>query len=116
VTGDLERVLRELRATYIAESPQRLAEVEAALSRVEQGEREASAELARLLHRLAGSGGSYGLPAVTSAARAAEALASDIATSVSAPAPDEIRALRESVGEIAGAFDAARRALEAAGG
>ncbi len=73
--ADLLRVLAGLRAQYLAESPERLAGLQAALARVRAGDAAALADLRLLLHRLAGSGGSYGLQAVTDAARAGELVA-----------------------------------------
>jgi chemotaxis protein histidine kinase CheA len=74
VTEDAEllRVLADLRTQYLAEAPERLSTLRNALQCACAGDAEGLPELRLLLHRLAGSGGSYGLQAVTEAARAAE--------------------------------------------
>lgn len=69
---DLQRILTGLRAQYLAEAPGRIADLRAVLGRVRGGDGSALGELRLLLHRLAGSGGSYGLQAVTDTARSAE--------------------------------------------
>lgn len=59
--------LDELRAEYRAELPAKLAHLKALLARNQMK------ELQRALHTLAGSAGTFGLPAVGEAAREAEA-------------------------------------------
>jgi HPt (histidine-containing phosphotransfer) domain-containing protein len=59
--------LEELRAEYRAELPGKLAHLKALLARNQMK------ELHRALHTLAGSAGTFGLPAVSEAAREAEA-------------------------------------------
>ena len=66
--------LRELRREYHAGGPARVAELEAALTALREGEESAETTLAMLCHRLAGSGGAYGFPAVSVAARGMEQL------------------------------------------
>lgn len=106
--ADLERVLRQLRTTYVAEGPRRLAELDAALGLLGSGTPGAATDLARLFHRLAGSGGSYGLDAVTSTARAGEQLADGLAASGAAPTSEQLAELRAQVSALGAAFEAAR--------
>jgi HPt (histidine-containing phosphotransfer) domain-containing protein len=66
----------ELRAEYRASLPPRLERIESLLASLVAGEVAAAQrrELERELHSIAGSGRTFGLPAVSAAARAAEAL------------------------------------------
>lgn len=66
--------LRELRREYHAEGPNRVAELEEAFTALRAGEESAETRLATLCHRLAGSGGAYGFPEVSVAARGMEQL------------------------------------------
>jgi chemotaxis protein histidine kinase CheA len=68
----LEAELRALRAEYLAEAPERVRELSAALGRLRTRDLSALADLRLYFHRLAGSGGSYGFPEITSRSRAAE--------------------------------------------
>jgi HPt (histidine-containing phosphotransfer) domain-containing protein len=68
----LAAAISALRAEYLAEAPRRLAELWSELARVQNGDASALERLGTLAHRLAGSGGAYGLPAVTDRARAAD--------------------------------------------
>jgi HPt (histidine-containing phosphotransfer) domain-containing protein len=104
----LQATLRRLRAAYIAEGPSRVADLEAQIERVERGDAAAISELSRLFHRLAGSGGSYGLDDVTAAARAGELMANDLAKRGGPVSPESIAALRTKTGAVAAAFEAAR--------
>jgi HPt (histidine-containing phosphotransfer) domain-containing protein len=74
MTGDTgeDEVLRQLRRDYLAESAERVAELRADLGRLRGGAADAAAALKGRLHRLAGSGGSYGFPEVSAIAREAE--------------------------------------------
>lgn len=82
--------LEALLAEYRAGLPEKLARIEALHSRGQL------AELARELHTLAGSAGTFGLPRVSAAARAAEDQVS------SERLPELIAALREACSSIAG--------------
>jgi len=74
MTGDTggAELLRGLRRDYLAESAERMAELQADLARLRSGAADAAAGLKGRLHRLAGSGGSYGFPEVSAIAREAE--------------------------------------------
>jgi len=69
---ETDEFFEELRREYLAEAPARLNELRKDLEALRAGEPDAAASLKVRLHRLAGSGGSYGFPDVSSAARAAE--------------------------------------------
>jgi HPt (histidine-containing phosphotransfer) domain-containing protein len=66
--------LRELRREYHAESAARIAELQEGLAALAAGDDRAETSLTMLFHRLAGSGGAYGFPRVTTAARDIERL------------------------------------------
>lgn len=66
--------LRELRREYHAESPARVVELERGLAALRLGEDGAETALTMLCHRLAGSGGAYGFPQVSTIAREMERL------------------------------------------
>jgi len=61
--------LRTLEANYRAALPARLAAIEQAWRLGRSGDAAALAEFHGMAHRLAGSGGMYGLPALSEAAR-----------------------------------------------
>jgi HPt (histidine-containing phosphotransfer) domain-containing protein len=65
-------LFRQLRAEYLAESDERLAALRADIAELRSGADGAAAAMRRRLHQLAGSGGSYGFPAVSAIAREAE--------------------------------------------
>ncbi len=70
----LGREFDELRAEYRSELPAKLARLDALWARVASGDTAAGqlAELRGALHTIAGSAGSFGLPEIGDAARAAE--------------------------------------------
>jgi hypothetical protein len=63
---------RALRTEYLASLPERLAELQADIDGLRSGEPKAAPSLRVRLHRLAGSGGSYGFVKLSSLAREAE--------------------------------------------
>ncbi|HXE57280.1 MAG TPA: Hpt domain-containing protein, partial [Gemmatimonadales bacterium] len=69
MTDPLAEALRELRAEYLAEAGARLAELRRDLAAYAAGEPGAADSLKTRLHRLAGSGGSYGFPEISRIAR-----------------------------------------------
>lgn len=106
----LEALMRELRTQYLADADERVAELWSGLSRVESGEREPLDELRRLFHKLAGSGGSYGLDDVTAHSREGERASMRW---LDAGAPPDAAALAElatHVQRVADAFAAAKQA------
>lgn len=97
----------ELRREYLVEAPARLGELRKDLAAVRAGEPDASDSLKSRFHKLAGSGGSYGFPAITAASRQAEEwLAAH-------PSPDDagFALLGGAIGRVAAAFDDAAREL-----
>jgi hypothetical protein len=101
---DLQRALRELRLEYLAESPRRVAELWSALERVQNGVTGSLAELRLLVHRLAGSGGGYGLPEVTIASRAADTFCRSLLDAGAPPGADDVTQLRVLIQGVADAF------------
>jgi len=106
--ADLERALAGLRRQYLLEAPERLAELRAALARAGAGNAEALSQLRLLLHRLAGSGGSYGFDDVSTRARAAELLVRDVLERGGPVTDDDVEVLAGRIAELAEAFRAAR--------
>lgn len=64
--------MAELQREYLREAPERLADLRKGLASFRRGEPDARESLRARFHRLAGSGGSFGLPMVTAVARAME--------------------------------------------
>jgi HPt (histidine-containing phosphotransfer) domain-containing protein len=104
--AELERVLADLRRQYLHEAPERLAELRGALARAGAGSDAALKELRLLFHRLAGSGGSYGLDDVTASARAGEQLAYQLEQRGGRVSDADVEALTTRIGEVAAAFRA----------
>jgi chemotaxis protein histidine kinase CheA len=102
--AELLRVLAGLRAQYLAEAPARLADLRSTLARAATGDAPALGELRQLLHRLAGSGGSYGLHEVTEAARAGELAIYQIQQREKPPTDADVRLLSSLVERVATAF------------
>jgi HPt (histidine-containing phosphotransfer) domain-containing protein len=72
MTDAVDDAFRELRMEYLASLPDRLEELRADIASLRSGNQEAGASLKVRLHRLAGSGGSYGFVQISSLAREAE--------------------------------------------
>jgi HPt (histidine-containing phosphotransfer) domain-containing protein len=64
--------IRELQREYLAELPGMLLLIRSEIDRFRQGDAGAATSLRTRFHRLAGSGDSYGFPAVSAAARETE--------------------------------------------
>lgn len=109
--AELMRVLAGLREQYLAEAPERLAALRDAVDRARTGDDAALPELRLLLHRLAGSGGSYGLQAVTDAARAAEQEVHGLLGSPSPLPMNDATRLLDLVERVAIAFRASGAAV-----
>ena len=107
MTEDLGEFFQELRREYLAEAPARLGELRKDLAAVRSGEPDAVRSLKARFHRLAGSGGSYGFPAISTASREAEQWMDEH------PEPDDagFAVLGGSVGRVASAFDLAAKEL-----
>jgi chemotaxis protein histidine kinase CheA len=119
VTGpldpNLQAILRELRRQYLAESEARLGELRDDLTRLRRHEPDALEQLRRRLHKLAGSGGSYGLPGVTDASRAGERAAQHLLEAGTPPSEADVAELEALVRQVTAAFAEARRAESGAG-
>ena len=72
MTDPVDGIFLELRREYLAELPDRLAEIRGDIAAYEAGAPEAGPSLRTRFHRLAGSGGSYGFPELSAVARELE--------------------------------------------
>lgn len=101
----VDAIFQELRQQYLSEAPARLGELRKDLAAACAGETDAVASLKTRFHRLAGSGGSYGFPDISTASREAEQwLARN-----REPDNTGFAYLGASIGRIAAAFDKAAR-------
>jgi chemotaxis protein histidine kinase CheA len=112
VSGDdpLEQQLRALRREYLADSVQRVAELREGRARLPEEPRTVLPQLRQAFHRLAGSGGSYGFPAVSRSSREGEQLVQGFLSAGTTPQPADLSAIDACIERIAAAFDEARRA------
>ena len=106
----LEELMRGLRAQYLGDADARVAELWSDMARVEAGEREALDELRRRFHKLAGSGGSYGLDDVTTSSREGERAAKRLLDAGAPPDDAAFAELTTHVRHVADAFAAAKNA------
>lgn len=106
MTGDdrLDAALRRLREDYLAAAPERVAELWTSYARVQNGGIPALEGFRTLVHRLAGTGGSYGLPRVTERARMADLDCRALLEAGGVVTPDDLLRLRKLVQDIADAF------------
>jgi diguanylate cyclase (GGDEF)-like protein len=109
VSDELEVVLAQLRREYVADSPARLAELRKDIAAFRAGEPDAAGSLRVLFHRLAGSGGSYGFPAVSEIGRRMERWLK----SAPPPGPDQAAKLDEAVEQLATEFNRAGERVSA---
>lgn len=86
---------RKLQVEFLRGGPQRLAEIDAAIGRLESGDRAALDDLKRHTHRLAGSGATYQRPAISEAARAGERRCDALLADGATPAASDFVAWRE---------------------
>jgi HPt (histidine-containing phosphotransfer) domain-containing protein len=108
----LAEQLRELRREYLADSEQRIQELRGLLGRITASDLRALPELRQAFHRLAGSGGSYGFPAVSARSREGEQLARRLEGTGAAVAPADLKSLDACVEAVAEAFADARKAVK----
>jgi diguanylate cyclase (GGDEF)-like protein len=103
----MDAFFENLRQEYLSEASARMGELRKDLAAACAGEADAVASLKTRFHRLAGSGGSYGFPEITTASREAERWLGEH------PVPDDngFAYLGASIGRIASAFDEAAREL-----
>lgn len=98
MTDALDDAMLELRREYLAEFPERLEELRDDIAAFRALRPEAAASLKNRFHRLAGSGGSYGFPAISVIAREMEQWMA------AKPAPGEAPRLDEAVDRLATLF------------
>ncbi len=109
MTDSLDDAMRELQHEYLAEFPDRLEELRTDIAAFRALRPEAAASLKTRFHRLAGSGGSYGFPEISVAARQMEHWMA------AKPAPGEAPRLDEAVERLATLFRQAQAKLGSPG-
>ncbi len=105
---DFARQLQALRREYLAESPKRVAELRTLGARLAGGDAAALSECRQAFHRLAGSGGSYGFPRVSSRSREGEHLVQELAAAARVLTPEDVAAVEACVAAVASAFEEAK--------
>jgi HPt (histidine-containing phosphotransfer) domain-containing protein len=96
----------ELQREYLAEVPGMLLLIRSEIDRFRQGDMGAAASLRTRFHRLAGSGGSYGFPAISGVAREIEQwLRTDPAAAEAARMDAAVTRLEEIVEKAAEELD-----------
>ena len=105
------RQLQALRREYLADSPQRVAELRALSGRLARGDLGALADCRQAFHRLAGSGGSYGFPLVSTTSREGEHLVERLAATGTSLAPSDLAGIDACIAAIARAFAEASTAF-----
>jgi len=108
----LEQQLRALRREYLSDSAERVAELRQVRARLAGGEHAALAAMRQAFHRLAGSGGSYGFPLVSSNSREGERLVQTLIDAGATPGAATCAALDACIDGVAAAFEDARRQLD----
>ena len=96
----MERAFQTLQTEYLASLPARLEELRADIGDLKAGHRGATDSLKVRLHRLAGSGGSYGFVELSSIAREAERWLAD-------PKPPDVCELEGIIDRLAREFEEA---------
>jgi HPt (histidine-containing phosphotransfer) domain-containing protein len=105
----LAEQFRQLRREYVDESALRIDELRRLRSQLARGDTEALSGLRQAFHRLAGSGGSYGFPLVSSHSRDAELLTERLGASRAPVGPSDLAGIDQGIEAIASAFAAAAR-------
>lgn len=108
MTDPIEGAFQELQREYLTAMPVRLEELKSDLAGIRSREPEAATSLRTRLHRLAGSGGSYGFREVSSIAREAERWLADH------PSPEDAAGLEILVERLAAAIGSAQAQLATA--
>lgn len=109
----LAEQLRQLRREYLFDSAKRLDELRQLRAHLAQDEHAALAGLRQAFHRLAGSGGSYGFPAVSSKSRDGERVIQRLDSAGTPIARGDIEAIEQCIEGVANAFAEARNAADA---
>ncbi len=105
MTESLEQAFDALRQEYVAEAPGRLAELRKDIAAFRAGESDAVASLKNRFHRLAGSGGSYGFPIISTIGREMERWLKE--DPPAAPSGETCERLNTAVTRLSAAFDTA---------
>lgn len=108
----MAEVMRGLRAAYLGEAPERIRELSASLGRLRLRDRGALEEIERYFHRLAGSGGSYGFPDVTTRSRTAEHAVHAIAASGRDLERADFEVIERAILELTEVFRSGQRDFE----
>jgi chemotaxis protein histidine kinase CheA len=107
----LAQQLRQLRHEYLRDSGKRVEELRNLRIRIAQEGSAALPDLRQAFHRLAGSGGSYGFPDVSTRSRDAEHLVADMISTGRSPTAAELASLDKAVETVAAAFQDAMRSI-----
>ncbi|HEV7364922.1 MAG TPA: diguanylate cyclase [Gemmatimonadales bacterium] len=110
MTDQLDPALLELQREYLASMPGRLEELRVDIKALSQGSLDAAGSLRARLHRLAGSGGSFGFSALSAIAQEAERWL------MAHPAPADTTGLSSIVERLTKAVARAATQLPTAGG
>ncbi len=108
-SSGMSAALEALRTQYIEGWPEKRDRMNGLVERAGGGEepQDALRDLRMEFHRLAGTGGTYGLPPVTEAGRSAEAFIEPFLDGEQSPSPEEIARIREFVIALDEVFTAA---------
>jgi diguanylate cyclase (GGDEF)-like protein len=90
MTNPIDQAFQQLRREYLTTMPSRLDELRSDIARVRAGAPDAASSLKARLHRLAGSGGSYGFQDLSRIAREAERGLADLPSAGDAVALDAL--------------------------
>ena len=98
MTDAVDDAFRALQIEYLATLPARLEELRADIAELRSGKPDAAPALKVRLHRLAGSGGSYGFVQLSSLAREAER---GLTANAGVPETDELEKILKRLSEAA---------------
>ena len=107
----LAQQLRQLRHEYLHDSGKRVEELRGLRARVAREGPVALPDLRQALHRLAGSGGSYGFPDVSTRSRDAEHLVADLISSGRAATAADLASIDRAIESVAASFEDALRSI-----
>ncbi len=102
MSGDLSRVLAELRDRFVADALSRLVRIESSIGRLEEapGDVAALTDLRRDFHGLSGTGTSYGFPEVTRVCRTVDVEAVGLLRAGSPPTGEQLARWRRAAGVV----------------
>lgn len=100
----LAQQLRQLRREYLRDSSARVDELHLLRARLDQEGPAALPDIRQAFHRLAGSGGSYGFPEVSSRSRDGEHLVVRLQALGTSPSAADLALLDAAIEGVAGAF------------